>query len=59
MAKKKEKPKQSPWIAKFIEMASKVTELNRAKRQAEASHVAKIPACTIFMNGQRVVLNGD
>ncbi len=57
MAKKKEKP--APWTAKFTEMAKNITELNRAKRQAEARHVAKIPSCTIFMNGGKVVLNGD
>lgn len=57
MAKKKEKP--APWTAKFTEMAKNITELNRAKRQAEARHVPKIPSCTIFMNGKRVVLNAD
>lgn len=57
MAKKKEKP--APWTAKFVETATKITELNRAKRQAEERHVPKIPSCTIFMNGQRVVLNGN
>lgn len=57
MAKKKEKP--APWTAKFTEMAKNITEMNRAKRQAEKRHVSKIPSCTIFINGGKVVLNGN
>lgn len=59
MAKKKDKPKQTPWTANLIEMANKMTELNRAKRQEKERHVPKIPTATIFMNGGKVVLNND
>lgn len=59
MAKKQEKPKQTTWAANLVEMATKITHVNRAEREAKKNHVAKIPSCTIFMNGRKVVLNGN
>ena len=59
MAKKKEGQQiQSVWGAKFKEIAERLNDAKRGAEQAKKQHVGKIPKATLFINGERIILNG-
>ena len=59
MAKKKSTKQMtpSPWTIKFREKADKISEARRARAVPKEVHIPKIPQATLFVNGQKIILN--